>query len=50
MTEGYIENQPEAEGGPGQSLWQTCIDQLAVELPLSSSSILDQTKLTAQGV
>jgi chromosomal replication initiator protein len=33
MTEGYIENQPGAGVDPGQSLWQTCIDQLAQELP-----------------
>ncbi|WP_210543194.1 chromosomal replication initiator protein DnaA [Rhodoferax sp. PAMC 29310] len=33
MTEGFIENQPGTGVGPGQSLWQTCIDQLAQELP-----------------
>ncbi len=33
MTEGSIDNPREAGAGPGQSLWQTCIDQLAQELP-----------------
>lgn len=33
MTEGIIENQPGAGTGPGQGLWQTCVDQLAQELP-----------------
>lgn len=33
MTEGQNEGQPESGAGPGQSLWQICIDQLAQELP-----------------
>jgi len=34
MTEGQYASQPGSAGqGAGQSLWQTCIDQLAQELP-----------------
>ena len=33
MTAGHTENQSESGIGPGQSLWQICIDQLAQELP-----------------
>ena len=34
MTEGQLTSQPGFPGqGAGQSLWQTCIDQLAQELP-----------------
>ena len=33
MTAGQNEGQPETGAGPGQSLWQICIDQLAQELP-----------------
>ena len=34
MTEGQFASQPGSAGhGAGQSLWQTCIDQLAQELP-----------------
>ncbi len=33
MTAGQNEGQPQSGAGPGQSLWQICIDQLAQELP-----------------
>lgn len=34
MTEGQYANQPDFKGaGDGQGLWQTCVDQLAQELP-----------------
>ncbi|OHC72955.1 MAG: chromosomal replication initiation protein DnaA, partial [Rhodoferax sp. RIFCSPLOWO2_12_FULL_60_11] len=34
MTEGQYANHPDFKGtGDGQSLWQTCVDQLAQELP-----------------
>ena len=33
MTAGQNEDQPQTGAGPGQSLWQICIDQLAQELP-----------------
>ena len=34
MTEGNYLDQPDSTGlGAGHSLWQTCIDQLAQELP-----------------
>ena len=33
MTAGQNEGQPQTGAGPGQSLWQICIDQLAQELP-----------------
>ena len=33
MTAGQNEDQPDSGAGPGQHLWQICIDQLAQELP-----------------